>query len=430
MKQLERFLVGILLVVAAGIVVHAPLTVWLGTVWPAWSDVLKAWKELLMAVALVLLIVIALKRKMADTLLRDRVMQLAVIYAGIHFLMIGVFNNDLRAAGAGLLNDLRFVLYFVLVYGTLRIFPQYRQLFVKVFIGGAAVVFGFALLQLFVLPKDILANIGYGKQTIMPYLTVDQNPNYIRINSTLRGPNPLGAYAMIVLSLLMAYAVRRGRELRYNQRLWLVGAAVAGGLIVGTSYSRSSLLAVVVALLVVVMATSTKKVRRRLVATAAIGAVVAGVLLFALRDNSFVANVVLHDDPSSGGKVSSNDDHASSLADGTKRLIAQPLGAGVGSTGSASLGTDKPLIIENQFLFIAHEVGWAGLAVFLWLFGEIMRRLWQRRASGLALGTFAAGCGLVVIGLLQPVWVDDTVSIIWCGLAAVAIATDLKKRRT
>ncbi len=425
MKQLERFLVGILLVVAAGIVVHAPLTVWLGTVWPEWSEVIKAWKELLMAVALVLLVVLAVRRKMADTLLRDRVIQLALVFAGIHFLMIGVFNNDLHAAGAGILNDLRFVLYFVLTYGTLRLFPQYRSLFVKVFIGGAAVVFGFALLQLFVLPKDILAHIGYGKQTIAPYLTVDQNPNYVRINSTLRGPNPLGAYAMIVLSFLMACTVKYGQMLRYNHRLWLIGATVTGGLIIGTSYSRSSLLAVIVAIAVIVMATATKKVRRRLSIVTLVSVAAAVVLVFALRDNAVVSNVVLHDDPAGGGSVSSNDDHASSVVDGIKRFAVQPFGAGVGSTGSASLSTDKPLIIENQFLFIAHEVGWVGLGVFLWLFVEIMRRLWQRRASMLALGTFASGCGLAIIGLMQPVWVDDTVGIIWYGLAGVAIASEL-----
>lgn len=429
MKQLERFLVGILLVVAAGIVVHAPLTVWLGTVWPQWSEVIKAWKELLMAVGLALLIIVAVRRKMANMLLRDRVMQLAMVYAGICFLMIGVFNSDLHAAGAGILNDLRFVLYLVLVYGTLKLLPQYRLLFIRVFVGGAVVVFGFALLQLFVLPKDILAHIGYSKQTIAPYLTVDQNPNYIRINSTLRGPNPLGAYAMIVLSLLVAYAVKYGRKLQRNQRLWLFGAAVAGGLILGTSYSRSSLLAAVVAIVVIVLVTATQKARRQLAVMIAAIVVVAGIALFALRGNSVVSNVVLHDNPVGGSSVSSNDGHASSLVDGIKRFAVQPLGAGIGSTGSASLGTKNPLIIENQYLFIAHETGWAGLAVFLWLFGEVMRRLWQRRRSVLALGTFASGCGLAVIGLMQPVWVDDTISIIWCGLAGVAIVTELQRKK-
>ena len=416
----ERVLVGILLVVAGLIVVHAPLVVWLGTVWPDWAQQVKAWKEILMAMALVLLIVVAARRHKVSELLHDRVMQLSLVFAGLHFALVGLFDSDITQAGAGLLIDLRYVLYFVLVYGTLRLLPGYRRLFIKVFVVGAVVVLGFSLLQQFVLPRDVLANIGYGKDTISPYLLVDDNPTYVRINSTLRGPNPLGAYAVIVLGLLAAIAVRR----KLGRRDWVVlGAfALAAGLTLGASYSRSSLIGAVVALVVAVFGAAVGKVRRRLGWGLAVAAVVFAGGLFALRDSSFVANVVLHDNPTTGARTDSNAGHAQSLVHGLNLAISEPLGAGIGSTGSASLGTDQSLIIENQYLFVAHEAGWAGLALFVWLFVEVMRRLWVGRKSALALGVFAGGCGLAVIGLLLPVWVDDTVSIVWWGLAAVAIA--------
>jgi hypothetical protein len=35
---------------------------------------------------------------------------------------------------------------------------------------------------------------------------------------------------------------------------------------------------------------------------------------------------------------------------------------------------------------------------------------------------FASGIGLAVIGVLLPVFVDETVAIIWWGLAAVGLA--------
>jgi hypothetical protein len=79
---LERVLVGILLVIAAVIVVHAPLTVWLGTFWPHLSNFIKAWKEILMGVALVVLLVVAARRKMFNTFLNDRLIQLAQVNAG------------------------------------------------------------------------------------------------------------------------------------------------------------------------------------------------------------------------------------------------------------------------------------------------------------------------------------------------------------
>ncbi len=417
---IERVLVGILLVIAALIVVHAPLTVWLGTVWPDQVNYIKAWKEVLMGVALVLLIVTAARRKKVDELLGDRVMQLSLVFAGLHLLLVGLFQNSLQQAGAGLLIDLRFVLYFVLVYGTLRLLPRYRKLFAWVFAAGAVVVLGFALLQQFVLPRDILANIGYSKSTITPYLLVDENQTYVRLNSTLRGPNPLGAYAVIVITILAAFALKS----RMKPRDWVligVGAAAAG-LALGVSYSRSSLIGAAVALLTVLVVAVTGRARRRVwLALGALTIVIAGGL-FALRDTSFVANVVLHDNPTTGAAVDSNAGHASSLLNGLRAVVSEPLGYGVGSTGSASLGSDSPLIIENQYLFVAHEAGWIGLALFAWLFVEIMRRLWSRRQDIIALGVFASGVGLAVIGLFLPVWVDDTVSIVWWGLAGLAIS--------
>lgn len=111
-------------------------------------------------------------------------------------------------------------------------------------------------------------------------------------------------------------------------------------------------------------------------------------------------------------------------------MLRQPFGGGVGSTGSASLEGDSPLIIENQYLFIAHEAGWVGLLVFIYIFFAVMNRAWHRRTDWLALAVFASGIGLGLIGLLQPVWVDDTVSIIWWGLAAIAIVGGKNDRKT
>jgi len=87
-----------------------------------------------------------------------------------------------------------------------NLFPEKKDLFLRVGIIGALIVAVFAILQVFVLPKDFLIYLGYGENTIQPYLTVDQNQDFIRINSTLRGPNPLGAYAVIVLSILFSSA--------------------------------------------------------------------------------------------------------------------------------------------------------------------------------------------------------------------------------
>ncbi len=103
-------------------------------------------------------------------------------------------------------------------------------------------------------------------------------------------------------------------------------------------------------------------------------------------------------------------------------MTREPFGSGIGSTGSASLFGSAPSVVENQYLFIAHETGWLGLTLFLVLFVMIMARLWQQRRDWLSLGVFASGVGLSLVGLLLPVWADDTVSIVWWGCAAIALA--------
>jgi hypothetical protein len=428
-KLPERILAVILLVIAGGIVIHAPLTVWLGTIWPAYDDVIKAWKELLMGVALLMLLIVAARRKMIESFLDDRLIQLSLVFAGLHLVMMAVFHNGLQASGSGILIDLRFILYFVLVYCTIELLPEYRRAFIVVITSGAVVILGFALLQLFVLPRDVLAHIGYSKATIAPYLTVDQNPDYIRINSTLRGPNPLGAYCVIIMSSILAYAVTYGRKLGRRKLYGLGLAAMITGIVLGASYSRSSLIGLVVAVVVVIGAVVSVKARKQLGIVALIVAIGVAAVLVLGRTNPVISNVIWHDNPTGGSSVDSNQGHAESLADGANRMLRQPLGAGVGSTGSASLEGNNPLIIENQYLFVAHEVGWLGMAVFIWLFIETMRRLWSRRASALALGVFASGCGLAAIGLLLPVWTDDTVSTIWWGLAAVVAGGAYKNAR-
>ncbi len=417
---LDQFFIGLMVAIFALIVLHAPLTVWLGTVFPDASVLIKAWKELLMIPAGFLLLAIVWRKRRWDTLKNPFVL-LAALYVAVHLALIPLFYTNAAAVLAGLAIDLRYIVYFVLALVLVQLYPEFRRFFLTVFLAGALLVGSFAMLQVFFLPVDFLTVLGYGDQTIQPYLTVDQNPEYIRISSTLRGPNPLGAYAVVTLALAFAYLWRRRPQLTWKVSsvfaLLSVGALIA----LWYSYSRSALVAAVAAVAIVFVLTIGRRMPRWLwVAAFVVGFATLGGL-YAARDTSFVQNVILHDNPSTGPAETSNDGHLESLIDGTDRKLRQPLGAGIGSTGSASLYTDEPVIIENQYLFIAHESGWAGVVIFLTLFLMILHRLWKHRHDWLALGVLASGVGLALIGLLLPVWVDDTVSIIWWGLAGLAI---------
>ncbi len=424
---IDVIFVGILLAVFAGIVLHAPISVALSSLWPEYSLLIKSWKEILLIVAALLAIVILTVRK-SWHVFHSRLFYFIAAFAALNLALVPLYFNGLEPTIAGLFINLRYLLFFVLVYAALRLYPQYYRLFLGAFIGGALLVVAFAFLQATVLPHDILKYLGYGEATIMPYLTVDENINYVRINSTLRGPNPLGAYTVIVLVVALAAWLRGPRSLRKSELSILLILGIGSAVAMWATYSRSAALAALVGVGLVLFVTYGRRLPKALLVGLGLTALVVCGSLVALKDTQFVSQVILHEDPEEGGDINSNDGHVESLIDGTNRMINQPLGAGIGSTGSASLLSEKPLIIENQYLFIAHETGWPGVALFVVINYLVLAALWVRRKHWLALGVFASGVGLAVIGLIQPVWVDETVALIWWGLAAVALAIPLASK--
>lgn len=424
---LERLYVVTLLVIFGGIVLHAPLSVGLGVLLPDYSLLIKSWKEILMLLLVPVALWMVTRHKLWPELARDWLFHLIVAYTALHFLLVAVLYQGQAATAAGLAIDLRYVLFFSLVYLLLRIYPSYRGVMLRIGAIGAVVVVGFGVLQLF-LPADILKYIGYSTKTIAPYLTVDQNHAFIRINSTLRGPNPVGAYALVVLALLASFMMTHKKWLAIQRRWWWFSALSAASLVVlWVSYSRSAYIGAVVALAIVLIVVMRHHISAKVWITGCVLVCALAGGLFAARGTTFVSNTLLHENPNGGSGVSSNDGHAQSLETSFNHLVQTPLGSGVGSTGSASLYSRSPTIIENQYLFIGHEIGWIGVGIFIALFVCILVRLWRGRHDWLLLGVFASGIGLAVVGLLLPVWVDDTVSIIWWGLAAVALATSKKE---
>lgn len=421
--RLEDWYASLLLVILGGIVIHAPLSVFFGVALPDHALLIKAWKEILMFIALILAIVLVSRQGKWSKLYRDKLAWMISAYLAIHLLSLLMWNGT-NAVLAGLGIDLRYIAYFALVYVLLWLYPRFLPLFKKVAIAGAILVIGFGTLQI-ILPADSLKYLGYGPETIQPYLTIDRNDDFVRLQSTLRGPNPYGAYAAAVAVIAFAWLATRK-----NSFDWRV-ATIAGLAVLGTylSYARSAYVALAVGAAIVFVVRFGRVVQLKhwlALGVASLAVIVAGAFAW---NTDFVSNVVLHEDPEEGGQVNSNDGHWASLVHGVEAMARQPFGAGIGSTGSASLLSDRAQIIENQYLLIAHEVGWLGLALFIAIFVVVMLRLWGLRQHSWALGIFASGVGLAFIGILLPVWVDDTVSIVWWGLAAGALAVHQKSPR-
>ena len=414
---LDRIIIGLLVAIMALIVVHAPLSVFIGSKVPAFALGIKAWKEIMMVIA-ALLVVLRYGQRLVRDFRRDPLVILCGLYVVLHIVLALPAANGGLAAIAGLMVDLRYIAYFVLAYVVTRYNPRYRAWLWHTAAIGAAVVLGFLLAQ-FVLPVDFLKHLGYNEATIAPYMLVDMNPAFVRYNSTLRGPNPLGAYAIIVVSIAAAWWLIRAKKLRDKRWLALPAFyAAIGTVAVWVSYSRSALMAVAGSIGLVAALRFGRRVSRR-VWLAGIGVMIACAAgLYLIRGTEFFHTVIIHDNPTTGAHTTSNDDHAKSLSAGIARMVQQPLGTGVGTTGSAAMYGSMPHIIENQYVMVAHEVGWLGLVLFTVIYVLVLHGLWQQRQQWYVVGLWASGVGLAFVGVVLPVWADDTVSIVWWGLTA------------
>lgn len=417
----EAGLLAILLLV----VLHAPISVWLGTIWPEQQTLIKAWKEILLAVLAIMAVVLITKAKLWQKVIHTPVILLAIAYIDLHLIMALVFGGEKVALVAGLMIDLRFIVIFILMYILVLLRPQsLRRIFMTTAV-GAGIVIGFGLLQITVLPDDALKYIGYSKyETIAPYITIDANSDYVRINSTLRGPNPLGALLVVYITLALAYLLANYARAGVGRKTAAIGGSVAAAAVLFATYSRSAYGALVASVAVLV-ASSVRVSKRIWIAAGIVAACMAGLLLVTAQTDWF-SNVILHENPESTVTSKSNDEHVQSLRVGLQRIVAEPFGHGIGSTGSASLydaNSSNDIIIENYYFFVAHEVGWLGLLLFAGLFGYAMVQLWLRKRDWRAIGLFASGIGLALIGLLLPVWTDDTVALVWWALAGALLAT-------
>jgi len=161
---------------------------------------------------------------------------------------------------------------------------------------------------------------------------------------------------------------------------------------------------------------------------AGVAVIFAGLLGLSLRHNTSFEEAILHTDKNSKALVSSNQGHAAAFKNGIKDIIHQPLGAGVGTAGPASIyNENKGRIAENYYLQIGQEAGVLAMAVFIAIIILVGRELWLRRADPLAIALLASLAGLSFVNMLSHAWADDTISYLWWGLAAIYLAPAILK---
>ena len=402
---------------------HAFLTVWGASIFGHYTA-LRLWKEALLVICVVgVLILFALDHKIRSHTLTRRLVWLILAYIGLTSVwgLIAYTGNEVtaKAVGYGLIVDLRFPIFFLVCWSLALRMTRLRTRWQWLVIGPAIIVIIFGLLQIFILPHDFLKHFGYGPNTIYPFETINHNNQYFRIESTLRGANPLGAYLLVPISLLMVLLASAKRS--WRNILLFIGSLI----VLLYTFSRSAWVGAVLSIATILLIKiRSKKIKQYIAVGAACVLVVSVGLYISFRHNTRFQNFVFHTQTNSAVKSTSDQGHTSALKNGLHDVIHNPLGNGPGSAGPASVyNTGHPTrIAENFYVQIGQEAGWLGLLLFILINVGVGYLLWLRRSDPLALCLFASLIGLSFINMLSHSWADDTIAYLWWGLAGIAMA--------
>ena len=404
---------------------HALFTTWAGSNF-GHLDAWRVWKEILLLLAIPpILWLIWRAPELRKWLKQSWIARLFGLYVVLH-LLLGTWalaQNEVNATAFiySLIVSLRFIGFFLLCAVIVSQNDFLRRHWQKLLLLPAAAIIIFGLIQKFLLPYDFLRHFGYGKDTIVAYQTVDSNLDYRRIQSSLRGANPLGAYLVLIIPAFWL-SLQKTRVWR-----WL---GLLGGLVVLLfSYSRSAwlgLVAAVASLRGVTLKTFNFSYRTIIVVLLLLALLGGGFFLTNKSDDA--QRTIFHTSDESVASSSSNADRLASMKAGTKDIIRQPLGHGPGTAGPASFRNDQPArISENYFLQIGQEVGIAGIAIFVAICVLVGRELWRHRSEQLAKILLASLVGITFVNLLSHAWTDDTLAYLWWGMAGICLAPRLVK---
>jgi hypothetical protein len=423
---------------AAIMLVLAPfwafISVWLASAIGHYTAIRLVLELLLALLALAAASLLALDKKLARKLVKQKWFWLVLAFAALEIIWgLAAYasgNVSLKALGYAWIVDSRYLLFFVAVYLLASKSNFLAGNWKKLLFIPAVIVAIFAILQFAVLPLGFLSHFGYGPHTIFPYETINSNKNFPRAMSFTRGANPLGAYLLVVATLaaatLAARLAKSTRRLHFCARsdLAQIGVLVLGLAALAFSFSRSAWLGTAVSLVLLALLAITSARARKLAAASIVLVAVALALAFtSVSGNTTVQNYLFHTQTNSIVKANSDAKHLQALTNGFSDFASEPLGRGPGTSGPASVHNDNAGTrhAENYYLMIGEEDGWLGLALLLAVFVLVAIEL-ARRKTKLALALFASFIGLAVTNLFLPAWTDVTLAYIFWGLAGLALA--------
>lgn len=392
-------------------------------------DLWKIGKDVLLIAVVLFTICLVLVQGRANKIFRVMV-GFAAAYGMMHLILWAV-NPDIynRSAILGTVYNMRLPLFLILGYGSVLLVPKFVfSSVIKLVLGVSSVVAALGVVQFF-LPQDLLTHMGYGiERGARATFLIDDKSGLLRIMSTLREPNALGAYLVLPIALLASLLLR----IKDAPRRYLLGGALGLHLLaLFLTFSRSSWLA---AVLVVVLVgawqfrTGLRQVLRRFWPVMVTGVLVLGIGLFSVRHTHFFQQYIIHSDPSEQVQdLDSNDYHWLFIKQGVEGIIDRPLGHGPGTAGLASIqNPEGSFLTENYYVQIGYELGVAGLALFVLLHIWLYRELWRRRGLWTP-AVLAAFWAYVLTNMLLHTWSNEAVAAQWWILAGMLLAAGAER---
>lgn len=446
MNRLELGAKKVSLWVFLGLLAYMPLHIflstWLGTTFGA-LEFAKIAKDIVLVLGFMAVAIASVRQVWLKRFFTDKLVWVIAAYGVFTVLMALTHNTQQSAEVLGVVYNLRFLVFFL--YGMLlyKLYDgeQVFQKAVKVALISGAIVGLFGVVQYTVLPDDALTHVGYSRENgVLPAFFIDDKPDLERVMSTVRDPNSLASYLVIIALLGMAgWLAHKNKRIK----LFFTGVILLSLLSILLSFSRSGWLGLILGIGVFTAGYLLNKYSFKglikkykwwfISSTTAL--VLAAFALFAFKDSYLVQNVILHADQSTQLE-DPNELRLRFWQESLQAGIEQPFGYGPGTAGLASIrNTEQGTILnENYYLQILHEVGIIGLVLFLAVIGLLLARLWKvfRQQNNLwALALFASLIGLCFTNFLVHIWSNEAVAYTFWGLAGLLVLSKIntKKKR-
>lgn len=393
-------------------------------------QIVKVWKEGLLVIAACVVAFDMYRQPHArKKFISSRLHQFVAIYGLLHVVLWLVFQPPLGAVLVSLTLNLRFLGIFLI--GRWLMQRTADKTLAQSIANAVTASLVAAVVAAFVKEEIVstsqLEAVGYnGDDALQARYTLDDNPNRVRYAGTTRGPNVLGLLAGMLSTILAGSVLPKiVRKSTKKDALFTVQVLiiVLASVVVLLTYSRSAALATVIAISIVVFMSLPAQFKKVAASVVVLSVLVGGFLIIGALDSSAtLRTLILHDDPSSGGAITSTSRRFEANKVAFEDIVRRPLGDGPGTAGPASFYNDEETrIAENYYLQLGQGVGLIGLFLFVVIVSIVGRNLYLQRRKYWPRILFATLVGISVAGMFTHVWTDGEVALIWWGLAGLFI---------